>query len=119
LQHVDMPLKRFESRGGERRVYVDEEGKASTTLFRPIRYEDDATLLECRILTGRTHQIRVHTSANGHPIIGDEKYGSRQVNAVFRARGMKRMMLHASELVIVCPALSLNITVKAPNSTFE
>ncbi len=119
LQHVDMPLRRFESRGGERRVYVDDEGKASQTIFRPIRYEDGATLLECRIMTGRTHQIRVHTSANGHPIIGDDKYGSRQVNTAFRERGMKRMMLHASELIIDCDALGLQLTVTAPNPMFD
>ncbi len=118
LQHVDLPLRRFESRGGERRVYVDEEGKASKTLFRPLRYEKDATLLECRILTGRTHQIRVHTSASGHPVIGDEKYGQRQVNAAFKARGMKRMMLHASRLTIHCAALALNITIEAPSDLF-
>jgi 23S rRNA pseudouridine955/2504/2580 synthase len=119
LQNVDMPLRRFESRGGERRVCVDEEGKASQTLFKPIRYENGATLLECRIMTGRTHQIRVHTSANGYPIIGDEKYGQRTVNAAFRDKGMKRMMLHASQLSIDCPALGLKLTIEAPSDLFE
>lgn len=119
LQNVEMPLRRFESRGGERRVCVDEEGKDSQTLFRPLRSQEGATLLECRIMTGRTHQIRVHTSANGHPIIGDEKYGRREVNTLFREKGMKRMMLHASRLEIECPALSLSLVVHAPNALFD
>jgi 23S rRNA pseudouridine955/2504/2580 synthase len=119
LQNVEMPLRRFELSGGERRVCVDEDGKASQTLFKPLRCEDGATLLECRIITGRTHQIRVHTSANGHPIIGDDKYGRREVNATFRERGMKRMMLHASRLEINCPELGLMLTVHAPCALFD
>lgn len=119
LQNVEMPLRRFENRGGERRVCVDEEGKDSQTLFKPLRSQDGATLLECRIMTGRTHQIRVHTSANGHPIIGDEKYGRREINSTFREKGMKRMMLHASRLEIECPALGLSLVVHAPCEMFD
>lgn len=119
LQNVQMPLQRFETRGGERRVCVHEDGKASQTLFKPLRAQDGATLLECRIMTGRTHQIRVHTAANGHPIIGDEKYGRREVNQAFRVKGMQRMMLHASRLEIDCPDLQLSLVVQAPSDLFE
>lgn len=101
---VDAPLKRFELKSGERMVKVDSEGKASITNFKVLkRYADLATLIEARPLTGRTHQIRVHTQFAGHPIVGDSKYTSDEDNAGFRELGIRRLMLHAARLELVLP----------------
>jgi len=55
-----------------------------------------ATLMDVRIETGRTHQIRVHAAFAGHPVAGDERYGEREFNARLRAYGLRRMFLHAA-----------------------
>ena len=50
------------------------------------------------MLTGRTHQIRVHTQAQGHPILADDKYGDKAANKVFKQLGLNRVFLHAQQL---------------------
>lgn len=101
---VDAPLQRFELKSGERIVKVHPEGKASITEFKVLnRYQEIATLIEARPLTGRTHQIRVHTQFAGHPIAGDVKYTPDADNREFRARGIKRLMLHAARLELTLP----------------
>lgn len=103
-KRVDAPLKRFELKSGERMVRVAEDGKASVTDFRVLRrFGPQATLVEARPKTGRTHQIRVHTQFAGHPIIGDIKYGSDDINESFRGEGFRRLMLHAAALHLHLP----------------
>lgn len=95
-QHkVEAPLKKFDLASGERVVRVSQEGKSSLTHFTQIRLFDQATLVEANPVTGRTHQIRVHAQFAGHPIAGDDKYISREQNAFFVERGLKRLFLHA------------------------
>src|SRR3990167_1250473 len=90
--------------GGERMVIADEEGKPSETLFELVKVFEDYSLLRARLITGRTHQIRVHVAHCGHPIIGDEKYGERSVNKLFADRfKTKRLFLHAEKLVFTLP----------------
>lgn len=74
---------------------VDPLGKPSETLVRQLKYGDGVSLVEARPRTGRTHQIRVHLSAIGHPILGDATYGKRD--------GIARHMLHAYSLALVLP----------------
>ncbi|HEY0961317.1 MAG TPA: RluA family pseudouridine synthase [Pseudomonadales bacterium] len=95
---VDANLQRQPERGGERRVAVDAEGKEARTGFRILKRLGDATLVEARPLTGRTHQIRVHAALVGCPLIGDDKYNSDASNAAFAQRGIKRLCLHAAEV---------------------
>ena len=103
-QVVDAPLLRFELKSGERMVKVHEDGKPSVTRFQVLRrFQDVATLVEARPLTGRTHQIRVHSQFAGHPIVGDVKYTQDADNASFRAMGVKRLMLHAARLELELP----------------
>lgn len=71
------------------------------------------TLLEVKIKTGRTHQIRVHLASIGHPIAGDEKYGDFEINKRLPKIGLKRMFLHAWRLKIRHPATQEDITLFA------
>jgi 23S rRNA pseudouridine955/2504/2580 synthase len=71
-------------------------------------------LVEARLLTGRTHQIRVHAQSMGHPIACDERYGSDALNQAFRRQGLKRLFLHAAELDFVHPRTKQPLAVKAP-----
>lgn len=103
-QHVKLALSKNYLQGGERMVIADEEGKPSETIFELVRHFEDRTLLRARLITGRTHQIRVHTSHLGHPIIGDEKYGDRATNKKFALTlGTKRLFLHAERLAFTLP----------------
>jgi len=98
LARVLLALEKNTVRGGERLVRADESGKASETRFRVVEEFREATLLEARPVTGRTHQIRVHAQASGHPVAGDEKYGEREFNRRMRDYGLRRLFLHASSL---------------------
>lgn len=98
LGEVDQPLVKNVLRSGERMVRVSPEGKPSLTRFRVLEGFADATLVEASPITGRTHQIRVHALAAGHPILGDDKYGDREADQRFRERGLRRLFLHAHSL---------------------
>jgi 23S rRNA-/tRNA-specific pseudouridylate synthase len=70
----------------------------------------DAALLECRPITGRTHQIRVHCSGMGHPILGDYQYG-RKFRCSVRP---PRCLLHAFEVIFIDPIKDSEVHVRAP-----
>lgn len=97
-QLVDMPLYVQHRRGGQRHVIVSERGKPAQTRIRLSRRYPDFCLLQCQPLTGRTHQIRVHAAATGHPLAGDERYGDEAANAALSRRGMNRLFLHAQSI---------------------
>lgn len=100
-QHrVEAPLKKFHLASGERVVRVSTEGKPSLTLFKQVQLFPNATLVEAKPVTGRTHQIRVHAQHAGHPIAGDDKYLLREQNEEFVENGLKRLFLHAAKLEI-------------------
>ena len=82
------------------RMAVVERGKPAVTHYHVAARYADATLLECRLETGRTHQIRVHLASIGHPLIGDPVYGQR---AGKRTRAFHRQALHARKLALVHP----------------
>lgn len=96
---VRAALTRGRLQSGERMVQTDEEdGREAETRFTPVKRLAGATLVEAAIRTGRTHQIRVHAAAIGHPVAGDDKYGDAEFNRVMARRGLKRMFLHAHRL---------------------
>lgn len=103
LQVVDAPLQKNRLESGERMVKVDSEGKRALTRFGVVEHLGrQATLLEAELDTGRTHQIRVHCRHAGHPILGDPKYGERNLPAAIGE--IKRLCLHASRLEFNYPA---------------
>ncbi len=96
---IDAPIGRDQRDPTRMAVVVD--GRASRTHYavqRAFHEPKDAALVECRLETGRTHQIRVHLASIGHPVVGDATYGG--VRAGLRA---KRPMLHAQELAFDHP----------------
>ncbi len=97
-QDVTLRLSRVATAGEERMVRVAQDGKEAVSSFTVVTRYAKTTLLSAQILTGRTHQIRVHASAIGHPIAGDEKYGDRQFNRETKRQGLARLFLHASAL---------------------
>lgn len=110
---VETNLERRE-RGGERRVETSEEGKASASHFRPVRQYGVATLVNIELLTGRTHQARVHAAHIGHPIAGDDKYGGAEFNREMSGLGLRRLFLHAASLEFRHPARGGKVIAEAP-----
>ncbi|WP_248885255.1 23S rRNA pseudouridine(955/2504/2580) synthase RluC [Acidithiobacillus acidisediminis] len=116
-QRVDLPLRKNTLRSGERIVCVDKGmGKAAATRFSPLQRFANCTLLEAELESGRTHQIRVHLQAIGHPVLGDEKYGDPDANAALRETGLRRLFLHASLLCFTHPGDQRVLRVEAPLS---
>ena len=125
LKVIDQPLLKFllpgqEGQDGERRVCVttpdDPDGMRSITLVKVAQRWAGATLLEVTIKTGRTHQIRVHLSAQGHPIAGDDKYGDFEWNRQLQkleSKGLKRMFLHAWRLQFNHPGTAERVALQA------
>ena len=113
-QHVKQPLYKFLTEGGERRVMVREDGKASHTVFRLLARWPEMSLLEAQLKTGRTHQIRVHLSHLGFPILGDEKYGDFALNRKLKPEGLKRMALHAWRIAFRHPLTAAPLECVAP-----
>lgn len=103
LVAVDAALKKNVLRGGERVVRVDPvEGRPARTVFHRLRRlalgPHRFTLVEAELITGRTHQIRVHAAHLGTPLAGDPKYGDADANRQLKALGLTRLFLHASAL---------------------
>ncbi len=111
---VDAPLTKNQLQSGERVVRVDPEGKEAKTRFRVLERFSDATLVEAELLTGRTHQIRVHLAHLGTPILGDEKYGDGSANRMMKKQGLNRLFLHARSLSFDWTDAVGRLTVEAP-----
>lgn len=114
LQHVKLPLHKRVTEEGEKRVTVRDEGQTAHTIFRRLQSFANFTLLEAELKTGRTHQIRVHTSHLGFPIAGDDKYGDFALNKALASQGLKRMFLHAASLSFVHPISGERLQIEAP-----
>lgn len=108
---INAPLSKNEIKGGERMVTVNPEGKKAISLFTPSEQFTNCSLVDIKLLTGRTHQIRVHASHEGHPVAGDSKYGDKTFNKQMKEIGLKRMFLHARTLEF---DLNGHINVTAP-----
>jgi 23S rRNA pseudouridine955/2504/2580 synthase len=110
---IDQPLLKNISKGGERMVVISKIGKASQTLFRRLQLFAGATLVEASPITGRTHQIRVHAAFMNHPIIGDERYGFADINKSYKAKGYKKLLLHAETLQFTHPISGKTLAISA------
>jgi len=113
LQHVKVPLFKYLTPDGERRVRVSTEGKAAHSVVRLVRRWARYSLLEVELKTGRTHQIRVHLAHLGFPLCGDDKYGDFALNKALEAEGLRRMFLHAAQLSFVHPLTGEPVALQA------
>ena len=111
---VNAPLLKNVLQSGERIVRVNPEGKPSETRFHILKRFAEATLVEASPITGRTHQIRVHTAHAGHPIACDDKYGEATFDGKMRGLGLQRLFLHASRLTFRHPVEQKDMTMEAP-----
>jgi len=111
---IAQPLHKYVSGSGERRVSVKEGGMAALTKVRVTKKGREFSQLEVRLLTGRTHQIRVHLAHAGHPVLGDDKYGDFELNRELQKQGVKRLFLHAGRLAFAHPATREPLRLKAP-----
>ena len=98
ITKIDKKLVKNELRSGEREVRVANEGKDSITIVNLLEVNKNFSKLECELITGRTHQIRVHLQSEGFPIVGDEKYGDKEKNKLIRNQGITRMLLHSKSI---------------------
>lgn len=120
-QSVKMLLHKYVTASGERRVEVtsDEKmGMSSHTVFTLQKSWQDFCLLEAELKTGRTHQIRVHLSHLGFPVVGDDKYGDFALNKRLakstQKSGLGRMFLHALTAVVKHPVSGEQLRIEAP-----
>jgi 23S rRNA pseudouridine955/2504/2580 synthase len=111
-REVDLPLVVTNRKNGERYVRPGNgnEGKSAVTRFYPEEYLENSILVRVGLLTGRTHQIRVHAAAIGHPVAGDERYGE----GVGTPAGLKRLFLHAGSLKFIHPGTGKPVHYTSP-----
>ncbi len=107
---VDLPLVVEHRQNGERHVRVGDDGKPAASVFTPQESFAGTTLVNVRLLTGRTHQIRVHAAASGHPVAGDARYGDAEGDPP----GLKRLFLHAASLELAHPTTGESLRLTAP-----
>ena len=108
------PLHKHVTASGERRVSVAPGGMAALTRVTVKKKTAEFGVLEVRLLTGRTHQIRVHLAHAGHPVLGDDKYGDFELNRRLAKQGVKRLFLHAGRLAFDHPVSRERLRLQAP-----
>lgn len=121
-KHVVLDLQKYTLPSGERRVNVVtdkakdkfNEAQISETIFYLKQSFEGFSLLEAKLITGRTHQLRVQLAHLGFPIAGDDKYGDFELNKVLQKQGLKRMFLHSIETKLNHPITHERLHLMAP-----
>ena len=114
-RRVTKALNTNAKRHGERHVVIDTKGSYASSIMKPISVGDIASLIEVKLLTGRTHQVRVHALSEGHPVAGDDRYGNADFNKLVKQEnGLTRLFLHAAQLSFTHPASQKRIKIAAP-----
>lgn len=103
------PIRRHPVRRKE--MYVDEAGKEAISHFRLVAEKEDLSLVDVELITGRTHQIRVHLKAMNCPILGDQTYGSKSLNEKFK---LESQLLHAHRTILPHPLTDTPLEIVAP-----
>jgi 23S rRNA pseudouridine1911/1915/1917 synthase len=112
---VDAPLARSSANRKKMAVVEEGRGKRAVTHYRLVRPLRGAAHVECRLETGRTHQVRVHMTHIGHPLLGDPVYGRirPEYRDVLKNMGFERQALHAAELGFTHPVSKENLSFKS------
>lgn len=111
---VQAPLYKNVLKSGERIVCVNQEGKPSETRFKVEERFGFTTLIKASPVTGRTHQIRVHTQYTDHPIAFDDRYGDKVFDEQLVTTGLNRLFLHASHVQFTHPVTLQMMQLSAP-----
>ncbi|MEH3159736.1 MAG: RluA family pseudouridine synthase [Sphingomonas taxi] len=113
---VDAPLAR--SATNRKKIAIVAGGKRAVTHYRTIQPLHEAALVECRLETGRTHQVRVHMASIGHALLGDPVYGRTKgaQKALLETLGFRRQALHAAHLGFIHPVKSTALAFESPMS---
>lgn len=114
MREVAVALETDSRRARGSKVQAREEGKEAVSRFTPKQVYGPATQVDIELVTGRTHQARVHAAHIGHPIAGDDKYGDWDFNRAMRAQGLKRLFLHAARLEFRHPVTRGKLRLDAP-----
>jgi 23S rRNA pseudouridine1911/1915/1917 synthase len=112
---VDAPLARSSANRQKMAIVAEDRGKRAVTHYRLIRALNDSAMVECRLETGRTHQVRVHMCSIGHPLLGDPVYGRVRPGhrELLKSLNFQRQALHAAELGFVHPVSKENLSFKS------
>lgn len=114
VKQVDLPLLRTERQSGERIVVVSDQGKTSQTRFKWLANGSGYSLVAAQPVTGRTHQIRVHSLSQGHVIAGDQKYSDSVCAKLDKTNSLRRLFLHAYQLRFKHPESGEALSFTAP-----
>jgi tRNA pseudouridine32 synthase/23S rRNA pseudouridine746 synthase len=108
---IDLPMRKDldAATAGPRHIIDHEQGRTALTRYRVLARDTGRTRLQLRPVTGRSHQLRVHLGAVGHPILGDDLYAPPEV-----VKMADRLLLHAQTLVLTHPATGLRMTFECP-----
>lgn len=113
---IDAHLARSPANRKKIAIVEGKRGKRAVTHWRRLNILDDAALVECRLETGRTHQVRVHMASIGHPLLGDPVYGrsSKTHGKTLRELQFHRQALHATTLGFTHPVTKLRLSFSSP-----
>ena len=112
---VDAPLARSSANRKKITIVGEGRGKRAVTHWRRLKPLRDASLVECRLETGRTHQVRVHMASFGHPLLGDPVYGrSKTHGKLLKELQFQRQALHATELGFTHPVTKHRLSFASP-----
>lgn len=114
---IEAPIKRSSRDRTKMNVSLKKKAKYAISYYEVIKKspKENISLVKVRIITGRTHQIRVHFSAIKHPVIGDKVYGKEQINKFFKDKfNLTRQLLHAQEIEFQHPRSNKTINFQAP-----
>lgn len=114
IREIKLPLKKIVLPNGERRMQVDNNGKKALSRIKLLQTGNSFSYIQVELVTGRTHQIRVHCQSQGHEIAGDDKYGDAVFNRAMRQRKINRLMLHAASLELPHGKFTPELVVNAP-----
>src|SRR3954447_4407726 len=113
---VDAPLARSATNRKKIAIVEGKRGKRAVTHWTRLNLLDDAALIECRLETGRTHQVRVHMASIGHPLVGDPVYGrsGKTHGKILKELHFHRQALHATELGFTHPVTKHRLSFSSP-----
>jgi 23S rRNA pseudouridine1911/1915/1917 synthase len=113
---VDAPLARSAANRKKMAIVEGDRGKRAVTHYRIIQALKDAAMVECRLETGRTHQVRVHMASIGHPLLGDPVYGRTRPahRELLKRLNFHRQALHAAQLGFIHPVSKENLSFQSP-----